>query len=77
MNGTTMRAMVFRGAERALALEERPMSVPGSGRTHSTIAQMRARGVKYWPAPDLVSVVQKLQTLEMMGAVFMWGRSSV
>ena len=27
----------------------------GSGRTHSTIARITARGVKYWPAPLLVS----------------------
>ena len=29
--------------------------VTGSGRTHSTMARISARGVKYWPAPDLVS----------------------
>ena len=27
----------------------------GSGRTHSTMGLIRARGVKYWPAPLLVS----------------------
>ena len=31
------------------------MVLPGSGRTHSTIAWISARGVKYCPAPDLVS----------------------
>ena len=31
------------------------MVLLGSGRTHSTIARIRARGVKYCPAPDLVS----------------------
>ena len=31
------------------------MVLSGSGRTHSTIALMSGRGVKYWPAPLLVS----------------------
>ena len=30
-------------------------SCPGSGCITSTIAEISARGVKYWPAPDLVS----------------------
>ncbi|MDN5870328.1 MAG: hypothetical protein L0H73_06360 [Nitrococcus sp.] len=31
------------------------MVLSGSGRTHWTIARISARGVKYCPAPDLVS----------------------
>jgi len=31
------------------------MAVPGWGRMTSTMASIRTRGVKYWPAPDLVS----------------------
>ena len=31
------------------------MGFPGSGRTHSTMARIRARGVTYCPAPDFVS----------------------
>ena len=29
--------------------------LPIGGFTHSTIASMRGRGVKYWPAPDFTS----------------------
>ena len=31
------------------------MPIPGSGRIASTMAAMRARGVKYWPAPAFTS----------------------
>ena len=31
------------------------MVIPGSGRITSTIALMSGRGVKYWPAPPLMS----------------------
>ena len=31
------------------------MVVPGWARVTSTMASIRTRGVKYWPAPDLVS----------------------